>query len=88
MRVAAISLNRGEVSVAGGAPADLRFGEDFAGAVERAEADGIGPQRKRSVEQPLQVACARLRNASCAHPLGKQCYTDRPFGCGRRATAH
>lgn len=44
VRVAAISLNRGEVRMAlGMAPAGWRPGWDFAGTVERAAANGDGP---------------------------------------------
>ena len=43
VRVAAISLNRGEVRGAQHAAANARIGWDFAGAIERAAADGSGP---------------------------------------------
>jgi NADPH2:quinone reductase len=43
VRVAAISLNRGEVKTALGATNGFRPGWDFAGTVERASADGNGP---------------------------------------------
>jgi NADPH2:quinone reductase len=43
VRVAAISLNRGEIRRAGAAQDGWRPGWDFAGTVERAAADGSGP---------------------------------------------
>ncbi len=44
VRVAAISLNRGEVRNAASAPAGFRPGWDLAGTVEQAAADGTGPK--------------------------------------------
>src|SRR5918911_698211 len=43
VRVAAISLNRGELRRAASAPAGWRPGWDLAGTVEQAAADGSGP---------------------------------------------
>ena len=44
IRVAATSLNRGEIRRAASGPAGRRVGWDFAGTVERAAADGTGPK--------------------------------------------
>jgi NADPH:quinone reductase-like Zn-dependent oxidoreductase len=43
VRVAATSLNRGELRMAAAGPAGRRIGWDFAGTVERAAASGAGP---------------------------------------------
>ncbi len=43
VRVAATSLNRGEVYVAQVADTGLRLGEDLVGTVEQPAADGSGP---------------------------------------------
>jgi NADPH2:quinone reductase len=45
VRVAAISLNRGEVRRAASAQADFRPGWDLAGTVEQQAADGSGPRK-------------------------------------------
>src|SRR5205807_527972 len=44
VRVGAVSLNRGDVKTALGAPNGFRPGWDFAGTVESAAADGSGPK--------------------------------------------
>lgn len=54
VRVAAISLNRGEVRRAMAAEAGSRLGWDLAGTVERAAADGTGPHEGARVVGLLQ----------------------------------
>ena len=56
MRVAAISLNRGEVKTALAAAPGWRPGWDFAGVVEQAAADGSGPPRGARVVGAMPAA--------------------------------
>ncbi len=49
IRVSALSLNRGEVRRAQGAPPGTRIGWDVAGVVEKAAADGVGPAEGQRV---------------------------------------
>lgn len=44
VRVAATSINRGEIRRAAAGPVGRRIGWDFAGTIERAAADGTGPR--------------------------------------------
>lgn len=44
IRVAATSINRGEIRMAGQGPVGRRIGWDFAGTVEKAAASGTGPR--------------------------------------------
>lgn len=55
VRVAAISLNRGEVRRASGAAAGWRPGWDFAGVVAAAAADGLGPKAGARVVGMLEA---------------------------------
>jgi len=43
IRVAAVSVNRGELDLLAHRPAGWRPGQDVAGVIERAAADGSGP---------------------------------------------
>lgn len=54
IRVAALSLNRGETRRAQGMPPGLRIGWDVAGVVEKAAEDGTGPKEGQRVVGVLQ----------------------------------
>jgi len=56
VRVTALSLNRGELLMAQGAPASRRIGWDIAGVVERAAANGQGPSAGTRVAAFLPAA--------------------------------
>jgi NADPH:quinone reductase len=49
VRVAAISLNRGEIRMAGNGPTGRPIGWDFAGTVEKAAESGLGPRQGERV---------------------------------------
>lgn len=55
VRVAATSLNRGEVRMAAQGPNGRRIGWDFAGTVEKAAADGTGPREGARVVGMLRT---------------------------------
>src|ERR671917_1591621 len=67
VRVAAVSLNRGEVRRAESSEPGFRPGWDLAGTVERATADGSGPQEGSRVVGFLpsgawaELACRGIR---------------------------
>jgi len=63
VKVAAISLNRGETRAAMGAQAGARPGWDLAGVVERAAADGSGPKAGERVVGILRTGAWAQRAA-------------------------
>jgi NADPH:quinone reductase len=70
IRVAATSLNRGEVRRAASGPAGRRIGWDFAGTVERAAADGTGPKEGARVVGMLSAGSWADRIAAPTEALG------------------
>jgi NADPH:quinone reductase-like Zn-dependent oxidoreductase len=70
IRVAATSLNRGEIRMAGQGPAGRRIGWDFAGTVEKAAANGTGPKEGTRVVGMLGTAAWAERIAAPTEALG------------------
>jgi NADPH:quinone reductase-like Zn-dependent oxidoreductase len=69
VRVAATSLNRGEIRRAGAGPAGRRIGWDFAGTVENAAADGAGPRQGTRVVGMLATGAWAERIAAPTEAL-------------------
>jgi NADPH:quinone reductase-like Zn-dependent oxidoreductase len=70
IRVAATSLNRGEIRAAAAGPAGRRIGWDFAGTVEQAAANGTGPREGTRVVGMLSTGAWAARIAAPTEALG------------------
>jgi NADPH:quinone reductase-like Zn-dependent oxidoreductase len=70
IRVAATSLNRGEIRMAAAGPTGRRIGWDFAGTVEQPAASGIGPREGTRVVGMLSTGAWAERIAAPTEALG------------------
>jgi NADPH:quinone reductase len=70
VRVHAVSLNRGELRRAAAGPAGRTIGWDFAGTVEKAAADGVGPREGARVVGMLATGAWAERICAPTDALG------------------
>jgi NADPH:quinone reductase-like Zn-dependent oxidoreductase len=70
VRVAATSINRGEIRRAAAGPVGRRIGWDFAGTIEKAAADGTGPREGTRVVGMLTTGAWAELVASPTEALG------------------